>query len=126
MSAIQDLCDRWLTQSKLPDENDSCFGNAGIELVEVDEETWSRFEIPSGLDSNADELCNTLGALSCDEAGMALFSGATADDVAAFTRRGGEMHGIGAPLAGLSRAAVNSLSKVSFSSTHREELSLSP
>ena len=81
--------------------------------MEVDSQTWSRFGIPEGLDTDADELCNTMGALSCEEAGLTMFSGATADDMATFTRQGGEMHGIQAPLAGLSRAAVNSLSRVS-------------
>lgn len=80
--------------------------------MEVDQQTWSRLEIPDGLDSDADELCFELGAAATGQAGLAFFSGATADDMAGFTRRGGEMQGLKAPLAGLSRAAVNSLSKV--------------
>ncbi len=81
--------------------------------MEVDSQTWSRFEIPEGLDTDAEQLCSAMGAPSCEDASLTMFSGATADDVASFTREGGEMHGIVAPLAGLSRAAVNSLSKVS-------------
>lgn len=91
--------------------------HAGFELVEVDDQTWSRFCIPGGLDTSADELCSSLGAPTCEAAGLSMFCGATADDVALFTRSGGEMHGLAAPLAGLSRAAVNSLSKVGLKST---------
>lgn len=80
--------------------------------MEVDGQTWSRFVIPEGLNTDADELCSVMGSTTCEEAGLAMFSGATADDMATFERLGGEMHGIVAPLAGLSRAAVNSLSKV--------------
>jgi PP-loop superfamily ATP-utilizing enzyme len=84
----------------------------GIELLEVDDQTWSKFEIPQALDTDAEELCNTLGQTSCDEGDMAMFSGVTADDLAPFTRRGGRMQGIRAPLGSLSYAAVNALSKV--------------
>lgn len=79
----------------------------------MDAQTWSKFEIPQALDTDAEELCNTLGQASCEEADMAMFSGVTADDLAPFTRRGGVMQGIKAPLGGLSYAAVNALSKVS-------------
>ncbi len=78
----------------------------------MDDQTWSKFEIPQALDTDAEELCNTLGQTSCDEGDMAMFSGVTADDLAPFTRRGGRMQGIRAPLGSLSYAAVNALSKV--------------
>lgn len=84
----------------------------GIELLEVDERTWSKFEIPQALDTDAEELCNTLGQTTCEEADMVMFSGVTADNLAPFTRHGGVMQGIRAPLGGLSHAAVNALSKV--------------
>ena len=109
-AVLKQLC----ADQVLERERDFDFINlgAGIDLVEVDSQTWSQFAIPDSLDTDADELCTAMGADSCEGAGLTMFSGATADDMATFTRQGREMHGIVAPLSGLSRAAVNSLSRV--------------
>ena len=93
--------------------------------MEVDAETWRRFQVPLALATDVDELCGDLADATCQEAGMVLFTGATCDDIFSFSREGRMLQGIKAPLAGISRAAVNVLSKVSLLLTYTVDCRLS-
>lgn len=81
----------------------------GIELVEVDDQFWSQVELPHALGADAEALCHSLAGDSCEAAGITVFCGATADDVTMLCSEEPCLVDIKAPLAGLSRAAVNAL-----------------
>ena len=82
----------------------------GIDLVEVDDATWSKFQ---SVGSEADEMCRNLTDATCKDAGMVMFSGFTSDDLSS-QGRWSKASDICAPLAHLSHAAVNALSRVNF------------
>lgn len=65
--------------------------------------------------ADADRVCETLASLPCNDAGLVIFSGATADDLAN-SKNFLQLRNIKAPLARVSRATVNALSKVTCTS----------